>query len=211
MAESEDAKDYQNLVEFLALAVLAAIPLRILFGMDPAQLNASHFGLVTVAIAGMLLFPARNRLRELTINPTGVSAKLHEQKQEALTQIAHAAGPDVAEAVKPRLEMARSPEAIDAIRHTALAVGRRKDDALRNMDAIFEAIRDRKKLRLEYGDAAGGSPIRAIVVPRDLRSVEAGDAPGRGVLRVESEGISQSLPLDRVVRAEVLNEPVGPS
>ncbi len=213
MQDPGGSKDYNDLVEFLAMVVFAAIPLRILFAIDPAKLDVTHFGLIAVAVLAMIVFPIRDRLTSLSLNTDGVSATLDDAREKALKSVASTVGADVAETVRAELEKANSVDAVESIRRAAIETGQLKINAYRKLAAVVQAIQDKKKLRILYKSDEGHQTAERLVIPLDVQAGRTDASADRDYLWVASDDSDrpQSLLLSNVLKAEVSDESFNPS
>ena len=207
------ARTWKIMLTASTFAVLATIPMRILFGMEPDKLGAAHFGLIAASIGGMLLLPVVDRLIELNLSPTGFSAKLDEVKKNAAEAIAATAGPAVAEAVRPQLELATTPEAVHAIREVAVNVEGLRLNVAENLGKIDQAIRDRRVVLLCLARSPGDASIELKGYPFDIKKGRTPKVADQDYVWVydPAEQTMKSPRLSGIRKVEVLNETFDPA
>lgn len=198
----------KTLLTFLVLLVLAFVVYRVMISTSESDIGANSMWALIVAMGLLVLLPVVDRIQEISLSPTGFSAKLTQTKAEALAEVSQMENREAAEMIQGQIVQARTPGEVKAVQAMAVEL-----NVNRVLETVKQAIAEKRKLYVRYKPDPE-APVEAyLVAPFDVKPGKTAKTRANDYLWVHSyeRESTISLRLGRVLRAELSEETFDPT
>ena len=196
------------LLTFLVFLILAFVVYKITAAPDDGDLGERSMWALIVAMGLLVLLPVVDRIQEISLSPSGFSAKLAQTKAEALAEVSQMENREAAEMVQGQIIQARTQSEVKAAQAVALEL-----NVNRVLETVKQAIAQKRKLYVRYKPDPE-APVEAyLVAPFDVKPGKTAATRANDYLWVHSyeHGSILSLRLGRVLGAELSQETFDPA
>jgi hypothetical protein len=195
------------LLTFLVLLILAFVVYQTTVGMGERDLGEKSTWALVVAMVLLVLLPVVDRIREISVSPTGLEAKLSETQADALEQVGALGDPEAAELARAKILQAKNPDQVRAAMATAVEL-----NIDRILEHVKEAIHSKRKCYVRYRPDPTEPVETYLVAPLDVKPGKTPATRTNDYLWVHSyeHESTLSLRLGRVMGVEMSEETFDP-
>jgi hypothetical protein len=196
----------KTLLTFLVFAALVFVIYGTMFGMGARQLSSGNTWALIVALVMLLLLPVADRVEEISLSPTSLTARLN--KAQALKEVGSLENKEAVEAAQAQILRARSADQVQAAKAWALEL-----NVTHVVDQVKEAIGQKRKVYVRYRPDSEQPVETYLAAPLDIKP---GKTPATRigdylwVYSYEHESVI-SLRLGQVMGVELSKETFDPA
>jgi hypothetical protein len=195
-------------LKLLVFGVFTFVLYQATVGMGERDLPTSRAWIVVAGLFGLLLLVVIDRLKELSISPSSLTATLAEHKMQALEDIREIDDREAADVARSEILQAASPEQVETAKRVAVEL-----NASRIIDRATEAIEERRKCYVRYKPDHAAQVEAYQVAPLDIKPGKTMATRANDYLWVYSYDHESvlSLRLGRVQGIELSEETFDPA